>query len=305
MKKTLLFILLLLCIILTGCSNKVTEIKVNDIIACIDNFYITDYSFIAVYKDGTEEEVFMTESMFSEEDLNKLYDIGEYQITLNYEGVQKQFNIVLEERKAISITPLSNNLSVYIQEFKYEMVKFEVKFNDNTSEEVSLSKDLLDNDEILALGKAGTYDITVEYEGIEASFSIELLPNEIAIEELDKDVVVYCITKKVDGKYQSVFYALGNKDFSGLQFKLNIGSKVENLEVKNVNEKAFVNKDTLTVSYVNSVNTKGTVELFTLVFASSQQYRNFTMDYDLESKIVYIDNSEVKEITDFIFTFTR
>ena len=66
-----------------------------------------------------------------------------------------------------------------------------------------------------------------------------------------------------------------------------------------------MNKDTLTVSYVNSVNTKGTVELFTLVFASSQQYRNFTMDYDLESKIVYIDNSEVKEITDFIFTFTR
>ena len=72
MKKTLLFILLLLCIILTGCSNKVTEIKVNDITACIDNFYITDYSFIAVYKDGTEEEVFMTESMFSEEEIREL-----------------------------------------------------------------------------------------------------------------------------------------------------------------------------------------------------------------------------------------
>ena len=101
MKKILLFILLLLCIILTGCSSKITDIKVNDITACIDNFNITDYSFIAVNKDGTEEEVLMTQSMFSEEDLNKLYDIGEYQITLNYEGVQKQFNIVLEERLSL------------------------------------------------------------------------------------------------------------------------------------------------------------------------------------------------------------
>jgi hypothetical protein len=41
-------------------------------------------------------------------------------------------------------------------------------------------------------------------------------------------------------------------------------------------------------------------------FSSSQQYRNFTMDYDLDSKIVYINPSkEVQAINSFVFTFTR
>ena len=65
-------------------------------------------------------------------------------------------------------------------------------------------------------------------------------------------------------------------------------------------------EQTVNDNNINSENVKGTVELFTLEFSSSQQYRNFTMDYDLDSKIVYINPSkEVQAINSFVFTFTR
>ena len=305
MKKILLFIILLFSVVLTGCGAKAQELVIDDIVACIDAFDITEYTVKVIYSDGTEQEVQLDYSMLSAEDQEKLYDIGEYVVTINYEKISKQINVTLEERKPISINPVKEEISSYLQEFNYSMVKFEVKFNDGTTEEIELSRDYLENEDIISLGKAGTYDITVEYEGLTTTVKIELLPNEVAIESLNKAVVVYCLTKKVEDKYVSKFYVLGNSDFASLQFKLNKGSKVTDYAVTNKNEKVAVSEETLIVTFVNSENVKGTVELFTLEFSSSQQYRNFTVDYDLEEKIVVIKNNQVEEITDYIFTFTR
>ena len=305
MKKILLFIILLFSVLLTGCGSKVQELVVDDITACIEVFNISDYTLKVLYTNGTEEEVKLELAMLSSEDQNKLYDLGEHSVTINYQKASKQIIITLEERKAISITPKKNEVSSYVQDFSYSMVKFEVKYNDNTTEEVELSRDILTNEDIIALGKAGTYDITIEYEGVSTTVKIELLPNEVAIESLNKDVVVYCVTKKVNDKYQAKFYVLGNSDFASLQFKLNKGSKATDLVVLDKNEKTTINEENLIVTYVNSENVKGTIELFTLEFSSSQQYRNFTMDYDVEEKIVVIKNNQVVEITDYIFTFTR
>ena len=305
MKKILLFIILLFSVVLTGCGAKAQELVIDDIVACIDAFDITEYTVKVIYSDGTEQEVQLDYSMLSAEDQEKLYDIGEYVVTINYEKISKQINVTLEERKPISINPVKEEISSYLQEFNYSMVKFEVKFNDGTTEEIELSRDYLENEDIISLGKAGTYDITVEYEGLTTTVKIELLPNEVAIESLNKAVVVYCLTKKVEDKYVSKFYVLGNSDFASLQFKLNKGSKVTDYAVTNKNEKVAVSEETLIVTFVNSENVKGTVELFTLEFSSSQQYRNFTVDYDVEEKIVVIKNNVVTEITDYIFTFTR
>ena len=305
MKKILLFIILLFSVVLTGCGAKAQELVIDDIVACIDAFDIKEYNVKVIYSDGTEQEVQLDYSMLSAEDQEKLYDIGEYVVTINYEKISKQINVTLEERKPISINPVKEEISSYLQEFNYSMVKFEVKFNDGTTEEIELSRDYLENEDIISLGKAGTYDITVEYEGLTTTVKIELLPNEVAIESLNKAVVVYCLTKKVEDKYVSKFYVLGNSDFASLQFKLNKGSKVTDYAVTNKNENVAVSEETLIVTFVNSENVKGTVELFTLEFSSSQQYRNFTVDYDVEEKIVVIKNNVVTEITDYIFTFTR
>lgn len=306
MKKILLFLLIITCITLTGCGPKIAQIKVEDIEACFDVFSISDYSFTLVYEDGTEEVVPMDLSYFNEADQAKFNEIGEHQVTLSYNKMSKSFTVLLEERKAISISPSKEKFSSVVQEFKYEMVTFNVAFNDNTTEVVELDKSMLTNDDIIALGKAGTYEITVVYEDVSTKVEIELLPNEVAIESLKQDVIVYCLTKKVNGVYESVFYALGNKEFSGLQFKLSVGNKVGYVKVKNVNSNVVINEETFVITLVNSQNVKGVVELFTLEFSSSQQYRNFTMDYDLDSKIVYINPSnEVQTINSFIFTFTR
>lgn len=306
MKKVLLFLLVLTCLVLTGCGPKISQIKIENIETCYDIFNITDYTFTIVYEDGTEEQKPFDLSYFSAEDQAKFNEIGEHQVTLKYENISKSFTVLLEERKAKSITPVQEKITVLVQEFEYEMVKFNVAFNDNTTEEIKLDKSMLSNEDIISLGKPGTYEITINYEEVQTTVEIELLPNEVAIESLKQDVVVYCLTKKVNDVYQSVFYALGNKDFSGLQFKLSAGNKVGYVKVLSKNSNLVINEETLVVTFVNSENIKGTVELFTLEFSSSQQYRNFTMDYDLDSKIVYINPSkEVQAINSFVFTFTR
>ena len=127
MKKISLIIILLFTILLVGCGNKVQELVIDDIYACIDIFNITDYSLKAVYSDGTETEVQLTLSMLSVEDQDKLYDVGEHVVVINYESVTKQIVITLEERKPISIKAKKDEISSYVQEFNYKMVTFDTR----------------------------------------------------------------------------------------------------------------------------------------------------------------------------------
>lgn len=307
MRKILTLILILFsAIIITGCNkNKVINIEVEDIITCIDSFDISEYSCKVTYQNESVEIVNLSLEMLSQEDQNKLFNIGDHQVTLNYQGFVVEFNIILEERKASSITAIPSTLCCYLQEFSYDMISLEITFNDKSIENISLSRDILDKEDIIALGKAGTYDIEVEYEEVVTIIHIELLPNEVKIEDLDKKVVVYCITKKVNDKYQTVFYALGNDEFASIQFKLKKSTQVEQYTVINCHENIYINEETLTVSFVSSDNLEGIVELFTIEFASSQQYRNFSLDSSMKTKIIYIENDKLLEVDDYIFTFTR
>lgn len=309
MKKILILMFLFVLLFVTGCNdNKIKNIEVEDIIACIDTFDITEYSFVVTYDDDTQETVKMLPSMFTPEDANKFYDLGTHQLTLNYSGFSKSITITLEERKAISLKANPSSVSSYINEFNYSMVKLEISYNDNTTDTINFSKDLLENKDIIALSKPGTYDITVEYEGLSTVIHFELLPNETKIENLSQDVIVYCITKKENDKYASTFYVVAKKDFSGLQFNLIISSSanVENIIVDVDNLIYNQTNDYLTILYSSSKNTTGTIKLFTVYFTSSNQYRNFNLDYDFNKKVVYINSdNEVMDIESCLFTFTR
>ena len=62
----------------------------------------------------------------------------------------------------------------------------------------------------------------------------------------------------------------------------------------------------MSVLYASSKNIKGSFKLFTIYFTANNQYRNFNLDYDFNSQIVYINSSnEVVEISNYLFTFTR
>lgn len=310
MKKLCLLFIFLYSMFLIGCqtkSNKVADIKVEDITCCVDIFDITKYSLNVTYEDGSEEEVLMRMDMFSSEEQTKFLVSGNHIINFTYNDYKGSFNLLLEERKIIKIETSQNNITAYINEFDYSTIMLKLYYNDNTTEEDELSKEYLDRENLLALGKAGTHDIVIKHEDVSTILHVNLLPNEIAIEDLDYDVIVYCKTEKVNDEYVSVFYALGNKEFASLQFTVKKTRNVSQYELTNVNENVVYNKteDNLSVSYVSSVNTKGVIELFTIVFDSSQQYANFTINYNIKTKVVCIENNQVNEITSCIFTFTR
>ena len=307
MKKILLVLILLVFVCLVGCGgSKVKDIEVEDITACVDNFDVTAYTFKVIYEDK-EEVVNMTYDLFSDDDQLKFYEIGEHQVTLVYEGFKKTFNLTLEERKAIKMEASPSTVNSILKEFKYEMVKLNITFNDGSVETYPLSREYLSNQDIISLGKPGTYDIEITYENVSTVVHFELLPNETNVEDLKQDVIVYCITKKVEDKYVSTFYALGNKDFSGVQFKMTYASGVNVVDVQMKQENITSSKtnEYLAVMFASSKNIKGTVELFTVTFTASSQYRNFNMDYDFDVKVVCINNGEVEAMDSYLFTLTR
>ncbi len=305
MKKLILLITLIICMFLTGCAAKVVDIQVDDIYGCVENFDITKYTCKIIYSVNAEETVNLSLDMLSKEDQNKLNQIGEHDITIQIGGFKKQIKIVLDERKVIEIVPSSNLVTAIEKEFDYSMLKLDLKYNDGTIETIDFSEDFLSSADIVSLKKAGTYDITIDYEEVSTIVRFEILPDEIAIEKLDKDVIVYCITKKVDNKYESKFFVLANKGFAGMQFMLNINARVSEYSYLNVNDKIFINKENNAINFVSSKNETGEIELFTISFTSSQQYRNFTINYDLDTKVVVINNDKVEETNNYLFTFTR
>lgn len=307
--KKYLFLIIVFAFILIGCgtTNNIKDIVIEDINCCGDDFEITNYSFKVIYNDYFEEEVFMTYDMFSNDDIEKFITYGEFDIELNYKGFKKQFHLILEELKVIKIELTTNNITAYVNEFNFSTIILKLYYNDNTSEEVNLEKKYLDRENLLALSTAGTHDIIIKYDDASTVLHIDLLPNEVPIEQLTSDVIIYCSTKKVDNKYQSIFYALGNQDFSSFQFMFNVSDDVTQFDIVNVNESVVYNKKdkNIMVSYVSPINNKGTIELFTIDFLSSHQYANFIADYNLTPQFVYIDGNEVKLVTSSLLTFTR
>lgn len=305
MKKIYICLLILFTLCLSGCGKKISKLEVENITACIDIFDISNYEFTVIYDDETKETKNISLSMLSIEDQEKLYDVGEHDVVLNYEGISASLTIVLENRKAISIKATPENVTAYVNEFDYEMVTLHVEYNDNTSEDIFFDQSYISMDDVVLLGKPGTYDITISIDDVSIVVKFELLPNAVKIEDLTQDVIIYCITKKLDDKYQSVFYALGNKEFSGFQFKIDVSKKVSDYDIINKHENLYINDENLYLSFASSSNIKGEVELFTIEFISTEQYKNFTIDYDITNLFVYIKNNDVVEITDYLITLIR
>ena len=106
--------------------------------------------------------------------------------------------MLLEERKAKSITPVQEKITVLVQEFEYEMVKFNVAFNDNTTEEIKLDKSMLSNEDIISLGKPGTYEIEEGKRVIDAinlagglTKNTDTLANNLSLKVFDQMVFIF------------------------------------------------------------------------------------------------------------------
>lgn len=297
-------------VVITLTKNKVIDIVVNDIYeSCVDNFDISKLTFKAIYNDGLEEQVNFDLEMFTDDISNSLINIGEYQLEFTYKGITRVMNLILDEFKPIKIELSNDSISCYLKEFEYNDIYFTVYYNDNTKEKVYFHKDYISDQDIINLGKAGTYDIVVDYFGVTATLHVALLPNETPIEDINKDVIVYCETIKENDYYISSFYLVANVDVASLQFSIKKSSSLENVEILNLNENTVIVEEEkyFNVSYVSSSNINNEkIKLFDLKFISNKQYRNFDVNYNSEIIACFINsNNEVEKISDVFVTLTR
>ncbi len=309
MRKKLIFILFFFLLFLIGCSDKIVSITptVNNVEVVIDIFDITDYTLTVEYKSSSLE-VPITYDMLKEDELEYLATLGENSITITYEGMETVFNFTLVEKEVIGISVAPKYLSVKKQDFSFDLITITLLYNDNTTEEIALTKKHLSNTELIKINQTGTHSITVNYEGFEDTFDINLKPSELDIEELKQACIVYCYTEKMDDKYISRFYVAGKGKYSSLQFKMDT-TTAKNIKIevpKNDLSTIIQNQDSsVTVCIVSDVNLNEDTLLFTITFTSEQQYNNFYLNYDFDNKVCAINNNEVQIETDVLFTFSR
>lgn len=159
MKKTRIllictFVLVLACMILAGCSKKenITSISLkNDetIEISIGKLDYSKHTLLVNYSSGSVVEVPLSENMFSELDLLKLYQPGQHIISISYGGQKCEMSVSVKRATFGEIRFQENTVFTY----------------DGNEHVVEIEGDLPANATVSYLGgnsfvNAGTYDVT-------------------------------------------------------------------------------------------------------------------------------------------------
>lgn len=159
MKKTRIllictFVLVLACMILAGCSKKenITSISLkNDetIEISIGKLDYSKHTLLVNYSSGSVVEVPLSENMFSELDLLKLYQPGQHIISISYGGQKCEMSVSVKRATFGEIRFQENTVFTY----------------DGNKHVVEIEGDLPANATVSYLGgnsfvNAGTYDVT-------------------------------------------------------------------------------------------------------------------------------------------------
>lgn len=127
MKKARLFTLLTLVImlalfVLVGCSKKeeqIASVSLKDhdpstaIEMVVGEFDYSAYTLVVTYTSGSTEEIALAEEMIAETDLFKLYQIGDYDITLHYGEQEYTFKVSVKRAAFEDLTFPQNNVFTY------------------------------------------------------------------------------------------------------------------------------------------------------------------------------------------------
>ncbi len=309
MRKKIIFILSFFILFLVGCSDKIVSITptIDNVECAIDIFDITNYTITVNYKTSSIE-VPITYDMIKEEDLEYLNTLGDNCITITYEGMETIFYFSLVEKAVSSITVSPKYLSLKKQDFSFDLITITLLYNDNTTEDIPLTKKYLSNTELIKINQTGTHCITVNYEGYEDTFDINLKPNELDIDELEQACIVYCYTEKKEDKYISKFYIAGKGKYSSVQFRMDT-TTAQNIKIEvpknNLSTIIHENDSTITVCIVSDINLNVDTLLFSIEFDSEQQYNNFYLNYDFDNKVCFVHDNEVEIEDNVLFTFAR
>ena len=187
MKKVLRFVLLLALCFLIGCDEKIEKKYVLDLSSIEESMNIEsfDVSLIRI-KEIINDQVTIincNESMFTEEDYNKLQTVGTHTVTVIYKLFSEEFTITLYEDKEnpiinyeIDLGSVSNKM--HIDAFELSLIKLKEIYADGSYRYIDCNKEMISVEDYNKLSTEGTHSIKISYKGYSFEVTIELFDDE-------------------------------------------------------------------------------------------------------------------------------
>ena len=229
---------------------------------------ISNSKVIALYNDGTSEVIDASMDMISGYDANV---IGKQTITVTYKGKTTTFEINVKAKSVTKIEVTSPNELEYIEGQGLDLSggKVKVFYDNGTSEEISLTDDMISGYDASIVGKQ---TIIVTYQGKTATFDVNVIEKVITKIEMNSlpNKVNYLVDQKfeINGATIKVYYNDGSEEI------VNVDSNMFNVPnmSKIGNQTIIVNYGGLTTSFEILINDKTLVNISVSTLPDKTEY---------------------------------
>ena len=229
---------------------------------------ISNLKVIALYNDGTSEVIDASMDMISGYDANV---IGKQTITVTYKGKTTTFEINVKAKSVTKIEVTSPNKLEYIEGQGLDLSggKVKVFYDNGTSEEISLTDDMINGYDTSIVGKQ---TIIVTYQGKTATFDVNVIEKVITKIEMNSlpNKVNYLVDQKfeINGATIKVYYNDGSEEI------VNVDSNMFNVPnmSKIGNQTIIVNYGGLTTSFEILINDKTLVSISVSTLPDKTEY---------------------------------
>ena len=220
------------------------------------------------YDNGTSEEISLTDDMISGYDASI---VGKQTITVTYQGKTATFEINVKAKSVTKIEVTSPNKLEYIEGQGLDLSggKVKVFYDNGTSEEISLTDDMISGYDASIVGKQ---TIIVTYQGKTATFDVNVIEKVITKIEMNSlpNKVNYLVDQKfeINGATIKVYYNDGSEEI------VNVDSNMFNVPnmSKIGNQTIIVNYGGLTTSFEILINDKTLVNISVSTLPDKTEY---------------------------------
>ena len=220
------------------------------------------------YDNGTSEEISLTDDMISGYDASI---VGKQTITVTYKGKTATFEINVKAKSVTKIEVTSPNKLEYIEGQGLDLSggKVKVFYDNGTSEEISLTDDMISGYDASIVGKQ---TIIVTYQGKTATFDVNVIEKVITKIEMNSlpNKVNYLVDQKfeINGATIKVYYNDGSEEI------VNVDSNMFNVPnmSKIGNQTIIVNYGGLTTSFEILINDKTLVNISVSTLPDKTEY---------------------------------
>ena len=220
------------------------------------------------YDNGTSEEISLTDDMISGYDTSI---VGKQTITVTYKGKTTTFEINVKAKSVTKIEVTSPNKLEYIEGQGLDLSggKVKVFYDNGTSEEISLTDDMINGYDTNIVGKQ---TIIVTYQDKTATFDVNVIEKVITKIEMNSlpNKVNYLVDQKfeINGATIKVYYNDGSEEI------VNVDSNMFNVPnmSKIGNQTIIVNYGGLTTSFEILINDKTLVNISVSTLPDKTEY---------------------------------